>query len=125
MCRLNLVKDFRKWLAAVKSLDDEKRFERDQAIKAFEQSAAASRASSRDANTQNALSGPSRKANAAATASTTTAIPAPKADYPTKLTEDEKRLLLKYDYYYTLMGSPRNPENPEFTLNLRLLRSGP
>jgi hypothetical protein len=92
-----LVKDFRKWLAAVKSLDDEKRFERDQAIKAFEQSAAASRASSRDANTQNALSGPSRKANAAATTSTTTAIPAPKADYPPKLTEDEKRLLLKYD----------------------------
>ncbi|KIM75037.1 hypothetical protein PILCRDRAFT_92342 [Piloderma croceum F 1598] len=95
--KLNLVKDFCKWLAAVKSLDDEKHFQCDRAIKAFEQSTAGSCASSHDANTQT-LSGPSHKTNAIATAPTTTAIATPKADYPPpKLTDDEKCLLLKYN----------------------------
>jgi hypothetical protein len=86
--KVNLVKDFCKWLAEVKGLDDEKRFECDQMIKAFEQSAA-SRATSRDATAHNTLSGPSRKANTVPTASTASINAMTKIDYPPKLTEDE------------------------------------
>jgi hypothetical protein len=55
----------------VKDLHDEKHFENAQAIKAFEQSAAASRASSWDGATHNMLAGPSCKANTAPNAPTT------------------------------------------------------
>jgi hypothetical protein len=83
----------------VKQLDDEKHFERQQNIKAVEQSAAANRAVSRVAATsQNSshnttLSGPSHKVNTASTPATV----ASKTDYPPKLTDEEKTLLLKYD----------------------------
>src|ERR1700733_4699087 len=53
--KCNDIKDFRKWLAKVKSMDDEKHFERKQAVRAFEQSAAVSHAASRaDTNSPNA-----------------------------------------------------------------------
>ena len=50
-----------------------------------------------DATTHNTLSSPSHKANIIPTASTATITAMTKTDYPPKLTEDEKCLLLKYD----------------------------
>jgi hypothetical protein len=99
--KYNEIVELHDWLSEVKSLDDKKRFERLQAIEAFEQSAAASRAVSR-ANTTNqsqngVLTGPSRKANSGPTASAPADSAAAKSDYPPKLTEEEKALLLKYD----------------------------
>jgi hypothetical protein len=103
--KCNDVADLRDWLAEVKHLDDKKRFECQQAIKAFEQSAAASRTTSRTSNNSqnitqnNTLTGPSHQGNTfptpAATSSPSTT--ATKPDYPPKLTEEEKALLLKYD----------------------------
>jgi hypothetical protein len=97
--KCNEIVDLRDWIGEVKQLDDEKRFERLQAIKDFEQSAAVNRAASRTNNTSqniaqgSGLNGSSHKVNtAAAPASSTT-----KMDYPPKLTEEEKSLLLKYD----------------------------
>src|ERR1700729_3941919 len=95
--KLNPVKDFCKWLAEVKCLDDEKCFKHDQAIKAFEQSAAASCAASCNAVTQNTLSGPSHKPNVMSAMPTTATTALPKADYPPRLTDNEKFLLLKYN----------------------------
>jgi hypothetical protein len=97
--KCNEIADLRKWLAKVKDLDDEKHFERLQNIKAFEASAAATRAVSRVVNTsQNVTSNsilnrPSCKVNTPAPISTVSS----KADYPPKLSEEEKTLLLKYD----------------------------
>ena len=97
--KCNEIADLREWLAKVKDLDDEKRFERQQNIKAFEACAAATRAASRAVNTSqnvtssSVLNGPSRKVNTPVPVSTTFS----KADYPPKLSEEEKTLLLKYD----------------------------
>jgi hypothetical protein len=97
--KCNEIPDLRKWLAEVKQLDDEKCFERQQHIKAFEVSAAATRAAScMNTTSQNAvpnvtLTGLSRKVNIPLTA----AVISSKADYPPKLTDEEKTLLLKYN----------------------------
>src|SRR5882762_4084903 len=97
--KYNEIVELRDWLSKVKSLDDEKHFEHLQAIKASEQSAAASCAVSH-ANTINqsqngVLTSPSCKANSGPTASAPADSAAAKSDYPPKLTEEEKALLLK------------------------------
>jgi len=98
--KLNDLVELREWLSEVKSLDDEKCFEHLQAIKAFEQSAAGSHAVSRvHAASQpqnNVLAGPSRRANSGPSALAAADFAA-KPDYPPKLTDEEKALLLKYD----------------------------
>jgi hypothetical protein len=97
--KYNEIIELREWLSEVKALDDEKRFERLQAIKAFEQSTAASCAVSHAnaSGSQNILTGrPSRQANSGPTASAPADSTA-KPDYPPKLTDEEKALLLKYD----------------------------
>jgi hypothetical protein len=111
--KLNLVKDFHKWLAKVKQLDDEKCFKCDQAIKAFEPSVAASHAASCDAATQNMFSSPSCQANVASATPTTVTTAPPKADYPPRLTDDKKCLLLKYnsDTSSNAMWSEHNHTN--------------
>jgi hypothetical protein len=91
--KCNEIPDLREWIAEVKALDDEKRFERQQNIKAFELSAAATRAASRTITSlqntsQNAvLTGPSRRINTTQTSTTTPS--SAKADYPPKLSEGE------------------------------------
>ncbi|KIM88342.1 hypothetical protein PILCRDRAFT_85536 [Piloderma croceum F 1598] len=87
--KLHEVKDFWKWLTGVKSLDNEKCFETNQAVKAFEKSVAVSHAASHKTQNNNVLSGPSCKANAIP------AAPTANNNYPPKLTNEEKNLLLR------------------------------
>ena len=58
--KCNNIVDFHEWLAEVKCVDDKKCFEHNQAVKAFEQSAASNCAASHADNT---LLGPSCKGN--------------------------------------------------------------
>src|ERR1700720_2576420 len=99
--KCNDIKDLRAWVAEVKRLDVEKRFKRLQAIKAFELSAAASRAASRTGNNSgqsNMLSGPSYKAAMAAPyAASSAAGTLSKPNSPPKMAEEEKTLLRKND----------------------------
>jgi hypothetical protein len=91
--KCNGIVNLHDWIGEVKRLDDKKRFERLQAIKDFEQSAAANHAASHTNSTSqnvaqsSGLNGPSRKVNTAAPNVT-------KTDYPPKLTDEEKSLLL-------------------------------
>jgi hypothetical protein len=98
--KLNELVELHEWRSEVKFLDNEKCFEHLQAIKAFKQSAAGSHAiSCAHAASQpqnNVLAGPSRRANSGPSALAATDFAA-KPNYPPKLTDEEKALLLKYD----------------------------
>lgn len=97
--KCNKITNFHEWLNKVKHVDDKKHFEHEQAVKAFEQSAASFHAATCEDNQQglnhpSAFSGPSCGGNFPSVPPSSSSIL--RADYPSTLTK-EKNLLMKYN----------------------------